>query len=32
MWMKVNKCDASLVVAFVVGLDDIYVYSGNYAD
>ena len=32
MWIKVSKGDQSLAVAFVAGLDEIYVYNSNYAE
>ena len=30
--MKASKGEASLAVAFVAGLDEIYVYNSNYTD
>ncbi len=32
MWIKVSKGDQNLAVAFVAGLDEIYVYNSNYTD
>jgi hypothetical protein len=32
MWIKVSKGDQSFAVAFMAGLDEIYVYNSNYTD